>query len=103
MQHVDGVFEGVGVILDGLGYRTVEDVTSQKAFGSRYADFETAQSARRLRLIWDAKDSWFILQSGESEGWRDLDVKRTGRVFEVAAVVAAIRRTIELHMKGDTW
>ena len=54
------------------GYVVEAEVNSPESFGSWYRDYR--RSDRQVRLIWDGRDGWFILQGDEQ--WRDLAIKR---------------------------
>ena len=60
---------------DGLvarGYSVAASADTPEAFGSWYVDY--LRSDRQLRLIWDGRDQWFVLQGGTP--WSDLAIKR---------------------------
>ena len=54
------------------GYSLEESLESSASFGSWYRDYVRAH--RRVRLIWDGRDEWFVLQGGHDR--QDLSVKR---------------------------
>ena len=54
------------------GYAVEASLDSPESFGSWYKDY--LRSDRRVRLIWDGRDQWFVLQGGST--WRDLAIKR---------------------------
>lgn len=64
------------VLLDkGLrarGYAVESTQEDAESFGSWYCDY--VRGEQRLRLIWDGRDQWFVLQGGET--WHDLAIKR---------------------------
>ena len=64
-------------IRDGLlarGYVAEGAVDSPEAMGSWYEDY--VRRDRRIRLVWDGRDEWFVMQGGIP--WRDLAVQRPG-------------------------
>jgi hypothetical protein len=56
-----------------------ENVYSEKSFGSW---FITVQTNPKRRLVWDGKESWYVVQEENevkvqgSEGWKDLWIDR---------------------------
>jgi hypothetical protein len=54
------------------GYSLVDNLEGSASFGSWYQDYVRAD--RRVRLIWDGRDEWFVLQGGRD--WQDLSVMR---------------------------
>lgn len=59
-----------GLLARGYAVETVHE--SPESFGSWYRDY--ARGRERVRLIWDGKDQWFVLQGGKQR--RDLAIKR---------------------------
>ena len=58
--------------LPALGFALVEDRYFPEAFGSRDATFRREMEA--IRLLWDGREGWFILQScahADKEPWQD--------------------------------
>lgn len=49
----------------------IEYEQKPESFGSWYRDY--VRGDRRLRLIWDGRDRWFVLQGGTT--WRDLIIQ----------------------------
>jgi hypothetical protein len=99
MQDVDRIFEAVAHVLSALGYLGVEDVRHAEAFGSRYAVFSKGGS-RSLRLVWDGKEEWFLLQQSEAGNWQDLADGRIGPRIDPSKVVEALSQSIDHHVKG---
>jgi len=64
------------VLLDeGLlarGYAVEATQENPESFGSWYRDY--VRGEKRVRLIWDGRDRWFVLQGGKK--WHDLAIKR---------------------------
>ena len=48
------------------------ELLTPESFGSWYRDYERA--GQRIRLLWDGKDQWFVLQGGQR--WRDLVIRK---------------------------
>jgi hypothetical protein len=66
----------VSVLLDeGLlarGYAVERTQENPESFGSWYRDY--VRGEQRVRLIWDGRDQWFVLQGGKE--WHDLAIRR---------------------------
>ena len=60
------------VSLLSRGFALEAEVESPESFGSWYRDYE--RSGQRIRLLWDGKDRWFVLQGGQR--WRDLAIRK---------------------------
>jgi hypothetical protein len=91
MQEIDSVFDQITQTLRSDGFRGVEDARHPEAFGSRYAVF--AGLGRYLRLVWDGRESWFLLQEqapGNPAEWSDIAVERVGSVFAPPDVVRSL-------------
>jgi hypothetical protein len=54
------------------GYAVERTQENPESFGSWYRDY--VRGEQRVRLIWDGRDQWFVLQGGKE--WRDLAIKR---------------------------
>jgi hypothetical protein len=99
MQDVEIVLEAVARGFKTLGYRCVEDVRHPEAFGSRYAVF-SKKSSRSLRLVWDGKEEWFLLQQSSAGNWHDLAEERTGSRIDLPRVIESLSQSIDRHVRG---
>lgn len=65
LKCIDQTYQQVKSAVDGKvahkGYIIVDEKYHPEAFGSRYVTWSNKIDA--IRLIWDGKDEWFILQS----------------------------------------
>jgi hypothetical protein len=53
------------------GYQLEYPEETSESFGSWYRDY--GRSGKRIRLIWDGRDQWFVLQDNSKS--RDLAIK----------------------------
>jgi hypothetical protein len=65
--------------LAAAGFKRVHDQEHPRAFGSREVVWAAAK--RVLRLIWDGKEYWIILQARPSSSieWQDIRCERVKR------------------------
>jgi hypothetical protein len=49
----------------GRGYAIERTQESPEAFGSWYRDY--TRGDQRLRLVWDGRDQWFVLQGAQRD------------------------------------
>ena len=66
---------------DGLlarGYVVETEFDSPDSFGSWYKDY--IRPDQRVRLLWDGRDQWFVLQGGKQ--WRDLAIRRPSELAD---------------------
>ena len=70
-------------------FQMTESKNHPESFGSRYTVWKNFETLYALRLIWDGKDSWFIIEESpftkktEPNSWADLvivpvDTSKTG-------------------------
>ncbi len=60
-------------------FKRVHEQEHPRAFGSR--EIVWAGQQRVLRLTWDGKDEWIILEARPSDGikWQEVHIERVGR------------------------
>ena len=103
MRSVESTFDSVRDVLERVGFQLVENASHPEAFGSRYAVFQ--DNRRRLRLIWDGKEEWFVLdeQSGESAGsqaWQEVITVRVGRSGITPSSLEILMEAVKRQVSG---
>jgi hypothetical protein len=74
----------------GEGAEIAEAIYNGQSFGSW--SIGVPHKGRRRRAVWDGKDSWLIIQSGQSEGdWTDDWIGRDPDEQTVEQVVRRLR------------
>ena len=64
--------------LQSDNFQKTESENHLESFGSRYTIWKNFETLSALRLIWDGKDSWFIIEESpftkksEPNSWADL-------------------------------
>ena len=64
--------------LQSDNFQKTESENHTESFGSRYTVWKNFETLYALRLIWDGKDSWFIIEKSpftkksEPNSWADL-------------------------------
>lgn len=85
MDKLDFITETYEVIENELtkklqsdSFQKTESENHTESFGSRYTVWKNFETLYALRLIWDGKDSWFIIEESpftkktEPNSWADL-------------------------------
>jgi len=96
---LDFLLNEVEAELKASGFRRVHDQKHPQAFGSR--ELVWAGTKQVVRLVWDGKESWILVQTRPSDGikWKDVVLERVGRdgIDEAGRVrvVAALRAFLE--------
>jgi hypothetical protein len=76
----DQVLEAIRPVLNEHRLRAIDKEAHPEAFGSRFATY--GDTARHVRLVWDGKERWFVLEVDEAPGktewpaWVDLTLQR---------------------------
>jgi hypothetical protein len=64
----DPILDALQPELAAGGFELVEARGHPEAFGSRYATF--GDGARLVRLVWDGKERWFVLEGDDASHYR---------------------------------
>ena len=78
MTHKLWALLNEGLVARGYAVEATQD--NPESFGSRYCDY--IRGEQRVRLIWDGRDQWCVLQGGKK--WRDLAFKRPAELTGAA-------------------
>jgi hypothetical protein len=97
MGNPGTAFEELNRELRGRGFELIEDVSDPEAFGSRYATY--SREAESIRLIWDGKDEWLVLQrrSTSETAWNDIAIERVGRETANPRNIEALKIAVDTH------
>lgn len=72
--------ESLNNTLSKKGYQLIKQEYHKESFGSRFFVWVNRNDKHCLRLIWDGKDSWFILEESpyvndfEKVAWADVTI-----------------------------
>jgi hypothetical protein len=76
----DRVLEAIQPVFLAHGLHLIEEERHPEAFGSRHTTY--GDESLHVRLVWDGKEQWFVLEVDESPGrtawpgWIDLTLQR---------------------------
>ena len=95
MGSPGNTFEETDRDLASRGFKLIESVHDENAFGSRYAIY--SRGAESVRLTWDKRDEWLLLEirKTSAESWRDLCIEKIGRKTASADNIAALRAALQ--------
>ena len=72
---IDGLFQEIEIRLSAklltVGLRIHSQVFTGKDFGSRYTEWRHEVDKYALRLIWDGKEGWFLVEESAIMGTKD--------------------------------
>ena len=99
MGSPGSAFDHVSTALEARGFTLAEDENHPEAFGSRFMIYE--KDADSIRLVWDGKQEWLMLQRGGSDdtAWREIGLVRVGREVAGPAHLEALSKTLEANLR----
>lgn len=75
---IDKIFNGIEIRLSAKlltdGFQIRSQTSTPRDFGSRCTEWRNETSKYALRLIWDGKESWFLVEesTGAPNSWADI-------------------------------